>query len=105
MSEVDDYKVKVKTLSYAELQEELKKWNNQQKEATGEYGYWGGVTGQEIVDEELKRRTGTPYNIEKSFVAGDGIFRSKGTTILENQLTEGMVDPLVKHGFIRSLHE
>lgn len=101
MSEVEEYRVAVKTMSFAQLQDELKRWHTQQSEATGEYGYWGGVTGQEIVDEEVKRRSGKEYIILKNFVDADGIYRRKETTIRENQLTSYMLPALEDYKFIK----
>lgn len=101
MSEVSDYERKVKTLTYAELQREVARWQKQQEEATGEYGYWGGVTGQEIAEAEIDCRSGKEYEVLKSFVDDDGIFRKSKTMIMENQLNSYMPSALEKHGFIK----
>lgn len=105
MSEVSDYKLKVKTMTIEELVKENESWAKQRSEATGEYGYWGGVTGSEIVEAELKRRTGTLCTILKSFVDVYGIFRMKGTNILSGQISETMYPELVKRKFIKEENE
>lgn len=100
--EIRDYKRKVKRLTIAELIAENEMWSKQRSEATGEYGYWGGVTGSEIVDEELKRRTGIEFYVKKKFVDADGIYHDDTTlsSIWSNQLPEDMMHSLEINGFI-----
>lgn len=105
MSEVGDYKQEVKTMSYSALVKDADMWKKQQSGATGEYGYWGGVTGQEIVEAELERRTGKVYKVLRDFVDSDGILRKSGSPIMENQLTPLMLTPLNTYGFIAFIKE
>lgn len=100
--EITEYKRKVKTLTIAELVAENAKWAEQRAGATGEYGYWGGVTGSKIVDAELKRRTGVEFDVKKKFVDADGIYHDDMilNSIWSNQLPEDMMHALKINGFI-----
>lgn len=98
--EIKSYERKVKTLTISDLIAENDRWSKQRTEATGEYGYWGGVTGSEIVDKELKRRTGTEHQVFKKFVDAEGIYHEQGSTIWSNQLPLEMMYGLEINGFI-----
>ena len=93
MSEIGDYTRKILTCTYAELVDEKKIWTTQQAKATG----------QDIVEAEMKKRTGEPYIILKDFVDADGILRKKGKAILENQLTILMRPSLLANGYIETV--
>lgn len=103
MTEVDDYKKRVKTMSYAELIEQNEKWAEQRKNATGEYGYWGGVTGSEIVDKELATRTGKTYLVEEVFVDNTGRIWEQGEVLKQNQIPSEMLNPLEQQSFIKEI--
>lgn len=100
MSEIKDYERSIKRLSIAELMAEKDKWKKQQSEATGEYGYWGGINGEEIVDAELGRRTGQEYTVRKEFIDATGFLRREHTSIFENQIPEEMKYGLRIQGYI-----
>lgn len=101
MSEVSDYEKKVKTLTYAQLVDEKQKWSAQMYQATGEYGYWGGVTGKKIVETEMETRKGKEYKVLNSYVDDDGIHREKDSVLLEGQISTYMLDGLKLFGFIK----
>ena len=101
MSEIEEYTKKVKTLTYAQLVDEKRRWSAQMSQATGEYGYWGAVNGKEIVEDEMETRVGTEYKVLNKYVDDDGILREEGSIILEGQISSYMLDGLKLFGFIK----
>jgi len=105
MSEVEDYKIKLRSMTYAQLIDEKARWHKQQSEATGEYGYWGGVTGQEAVEAELKTRTGKTYEILKPFVDETGKLWTIEAILKQNQIAVKMPLALEEYGFIKEIKD
>lgn len=55
MSEVSDYQEKLDAMSLVQLEPELAAASEQTKNASGEYGYWGGITKQEMVKANIEK--------------------------------------------------